>query len=97
MTGEITLRAGAADRRPEGEAAGGARGGIKKVLIPEENAKDLIDLPDGEGRLEIIPVARMEQVLQHALTRQPVPIVWEEISRPAAQGHGRRRAGVVAH
>ena len=50
------------------------RGGLKKVLIPEENAKDLVDLPASvrEG-LEIVPVARMEDVLKHALLRQPTP------------------------
>jgi len=46
MTGEVTLRGGAADRRVEGKAACALRGGIKTVLIPEENAKDLAEIPD---------------------------------------------------
>ncbi len=57
MTGEVTLRGPRpADRRPEGEAARALRGGIKKVLIPEENAKDLADIPDNvKNNMEIIP------------------------------------------
>ena len=48
--------------------------------------------------MEIIPVARMEQVLQHALTRQPVPIVWEEdLKAPLPKGTDDDAAGVVAH
>jgi ATP-dependent Lon protease len=55
------------------------RGGVKKVLIPEENAKDLADIPSTvKNALEIVPVARMDEVLRHALIRQPVPIQWEE-------------------
>jgi ATP-dependent Lon protease len=82
MTGEVTLRGRVL---PIGglkeKLLAALRGGIKKVLIPEDNAKDLVDLPEvvKEG-MEIIPVSRMEQVLQHALMRQPVPIVWEELT-----------------
>ena len=55
------------------------RGGIKTVLIPEENAKDIAEVPDSvKNGMEIIPVSRMDQVLKHALVRQPVPIEWEE-------------------
>jgi len=100
MTGEVTLRGRVL---PIGglkeKLLAALRGGIKKVLIPEENAKDLIDLPKSvrEG-LEIVPVARMEQVLQHALTRQPVPIVWEEdLKAVPATGPDDEAAGVVAH
>ncbi|RDJ24119.1 endopeptidase La [Bosea caraganae] len=80
MTGEVTLRGRAL---PIGglkeKLLAALRGGIKKVLIPEDNAKDLVDLPKSvKNGLEIVPVSRMEQVLQHALVRQPVPIVWEE-------------------
>ena len=100
MTGEVTLRGRVL---PIGglkeKLLAALRGGIKKVLIPEENAKDLIDLPKSvRDGLEIVPVARMEQVLQHALTRQPVPIVWEEdlkaVPAPSADDEA---AGVVAH
>ncbi|CAH1648644.1 Lon protease [Hyphomicrobiales bacterium] len=100
MTGEVTLRGRVL---PIGglkeKLLAALRGGIKKVLIPEENAKDLIDLPKSvrEG-LEIVPVSRMEQVLQHALTRQPVPIVWEEdLKAVPASGADDDAAGVVAH
>ncbi|MEK4033352.1 endopeptidase La [Methylocystis sp. IM3] len=80
MTGEITLRGRVL---PIGglkeKLLAALRGGIKKVLIPEENAKDLAEIPDAvKNGLEIVPVARMEEVLQHALVSQPTPIVWEE-------------------
>jgi ATP-dependent Lon protease len=100
MTGEVTLRGRVL---PIGglkeKLLAALRGGIKKVLIPEENAKDLIDLPKSvKDGMEIIPVARMEQVLQHALTRQPVPIVWEEDLKAAPpKGADDDSAGLVAH
>ena len=100
MTGEVTLRGRVL---PIGglkeKLLAALRGGIKKVLIPEENAKDLIDLPKSvRDGLEIVPVSRMEQVLQHALTRQPVPIVWEEdLNAPPPKGADDDAAGVVAH
>ncbi len=80
MTGEVTLRGRVL---PIGglkeKLLAALRGGIKKVLIPEDNAKDLVDLPDSvRNGMEIVPVSRMEQVLEHALVRQPVAITWEE-------------------
>lgn len=100
MTGEVTLRGRVL---PIGglkeKLLAALRGGIKKVLIPEENAKDLVDLPKSvkEG-MEIIPVSRMEQVLEHALTRQPVPIVWEEdLKAIPAKGAEEDASGLVAH
>ena len=83
MTGEITLRGRVL---PIGglkeKLLAALRGGIKKVLIPEENAKDLADIPNSvKNGLEIVPVSRMEEVLAHALIRQPEPIVWEEDAR----------------
>ncbi|VAW24276.1 ATP-dependent protease La Type I, partial [hydrothermal vent metagenome] len=53
------------------------RGGIKTVLIPQDNVHDLKELPDSvkEG-LEIIPVSRMGQVIEHALVETPKPIEW---------------------
>ncbi len=55
------------------------RGGIKTVLIPEENAKDLVEIADSIKRgLEIIPVSRMDEVLARAMTRKPEPIEWDE-------------------
>ncbi len=76
MTGEITLRG-------EVLAIGGLkekllaahRGGIKTVLIPEENVKDLADIPDNvKNRLEIVPVKWIDRVLEVALERAPEPL-----------------------
>jgi ATP-dependent Lon protease len=84
MTGEVTLRGRVL---PIGglkeKLLAALRGGIKKVLIPEENAKDLADIPASvKNGLEIVPVARMGQVLEHALIRAPLPIEWEEATVP---------------
>ena len=55
------------------------RAGIKTVVIPEENVKDLAEIPDSlKNELEIMPVSRVEEVLKIAFTRTPQPIVWEE-------------------
>ena len=80
MTGEITLRGRVL---PIGglkeKLLAAQRGGIKKVLIPEENAKDLAEIGDNvKGALEIVPVSRMDEVLAHALVRKPVAIAWDE-------------------
>ncbi|ATP12189.1 Lon protease [Bartonella henselae] len=82
MTGEITLRGRVL---PIGglkeKLLAALRGGIKKVLIPEENAKDLIDIPDDvKNNMEIIPVSHVSEVLRHALVRFPDPIGWTEPS-----------------
>ncbi|MGE3995707.1 MAG: endopeptidase La [Variibacter sp.] len=80
MTGEITLRGRVLPIGGLKEKLLAAhRGGIKKVLIPEENAKDLTEIGDNiKSGLEIIPVSRMGEVLSHALTRTPEPIAWDE-------------------
>ncbi|WP_271893725.1 endopeptidase La [Candidatus Phyllobacterium onerii] len=80
MTGEITLRGRVL---PIGglkeKLLAALRGGIKTVLIPEENAKDLVEIPDNvKNGLEIIPVSHANEVLKHALVRQPEPIEWTE-------------------
>ena len=76
MTGEITLRG-------EVLAIGGlkekllaaVRGGISKALIPHENVKDLAEIPDTiKGRIEIVPVKWIDEVLENALASQPVPL-----------------------
>jgi ATP-dependent Lon protease len=79
MTGEITLRGRVL---PIGglkeKLLAALRGGIKKVLIPEENAKDLADIPDNvKNNMEIIPVSHIGEVLQHALLRVPEAIEWD--------------------
>src|SRR5579862_2061882 len=77
MTGEITLRG---EVLPIGglkeKLLAAGRGGIKTVLIPEENVKDLVEIPDEiKNRLDIHPVRWIEQVLERTLERQPAPIV----------------------
>src|SRR6195952_4328387 len=79
MTGEITLRGRVL---PIGglkeKLLAALRGGIKTVMIPEDNAKDLAEIPDNvKNGMEIIPVSRMDQVLVHALIRRPEPIEWD--------------------
>jgi ATP-dependent Lon protease len=103
MTGEITLRGRIL---PIGglkeKLLAALRGGLKKVLIPEENAKDLVDIPASvKNALEIVPVSRMGEVLQHALVREPQPIKWEEdvsaVVAPAAALATTEETGVIAH
>ncbi|MBC8035712.1 MAG: endopeptidase La, partial [Rhizobiales bacterium] len=86
MTGEITLRGRIL---PIGglkeKLLAALRAGIKKVMIPEENAKDLAEIPDNvKSGMEIVPVARMDDVLKHALVRMPEPIIWDEEAEEAA-------------
>jgi ATP-dependent Lon protease len=92
MTGEITLRG-------EVLQIGGLkeklltthRGGIKTVLIPDENVKDLVDIPDNvKNRLEIIPVKWIDKVLEVALERQPEPLQPEpEAAAPPPPAEGK--------
>ena len=100
MTGEITLRGRVL---PIGglkeKLLAALRGGIKKVLIPEENAKDLADIPENvKSGLEIIPVSRVGEVMKHALLRMPEPIEWvepiEAAKKPAGEEAG---AASLAH
>ena len=103
MTGEITLRGRVL---PIGglkeKLLAALRGGIKTVLIPEDNAKDLAEIPDNvKSGLEIIPVSRMDEVLVHALTRKPTAIDWTEPeqqdgAKPAA-AEDEAGLGFVAH
>ncbi len=86
MTGEVTLRGNVL---PIGglkeKLLAALRGGIKTVLIPAENEKDLVEIPDNvkEG-LTIIPVAHVSEVLKHALVRAPEPVEWDEAAEEAA-------------
>jgi ATP-dependent Lon protease len=104
MTGEITLRGRILPIGGLKEKLLAAhRGGIKKVLIPEDNAKDLADIADNvKSGLEIVPVKLMDEVLAHALTRKPEPIEWDEeaekaavSARPVAEEDD--SSGIVAH
>ena len=86
MTGEVTLRGNAL---PIGglkeKLLAALRGGIKTVLIPAENEKDLRDLPESvRDGLEIIPVSHVSEVLKHALISVPEPIEWDEAAEDAA-------------
>ncbi len=86
MTGEVTLRGNVlAIGGLKEKLLAALRGGIKTVLIPHENEKDLPEIPDNvkEG-LEIIPVSHVSEVLAKALTRQPEPIDWDEEAEAAA-------------
>jgi len=101
MTGEVTLRG-------EVLAIGGLkekllaahRGGIKTVLIPEENVKDLADIPDNvKNRLEIVPVKWIDRVLELALERMPEPLPEEEAAAavPPEAEKGKGGTDVVTH
>jgi ATP-dependent Lon protease len=103
MTGEVTLRGNAS-------AIGGLkekllaalRGGVKTVLIPKENERDLPEIPDNvKAGLEIIPVTHVSEVLKHALVRQPEPVEWDEEAEEAAAAARAEAAkeapGAVAH
>ena len=100
MTGEVTLRGRAtAIGGLKEKLLAALRSGIKTVLIPQENVKDLEDIPANvKDALEIIPVSNVDEVLKHALTKPLTPVEWdpeaEPLPRPVAEdGAG----GVVAH
>jgi ATP-dependent Lon protease len=76
------------------------RGGLKTVLFPKENEKDLAEIPDNVKRgLTLIPVNSLDELLHHALVRDLVPIEWTEESErtvmppPVAED----RPGIVTH
>jgi ATP-dependent Lon protease len=80
MTGEVTLRGRVL---PIGglkeKLLAALRAGIKTVLIPKENEKDLADIPDNVKRkMEIVPVSDCDEVLARALVKELIPIEWNE-------------------
>ena len=86
MTGEVTLRGNAlAIGGLKEKLLAALRGGITTVFIPEENEKDIADLPDSvkEG-LKIIPVSHVSEVLAQALVDTPEPIEWDQSAEDAA-------------
>ncbi|WP_417277358.1 endopeptidase La [Castellaniella sp.] len=87
MTGEITLRGEVLEIGGLKEKLLAAhRGGVKTVMIPGENVKDLAEIPDNvKNHLEIIPVRWIDRVLEVALRRVPVPLSDEEVARLAAE------------
>jgi ATP-dependent Lon protease len=99
MTGEVTLRGRVL---PIGglkeKLLAALRGGVKKVLIPEENMKDVAEIPANvKTGLEIVPVSRMDEVVKHALTAALTPIKWKEQAAPAVGVADGDQPGVVAH
>ncbi len=99
MTGEITLRG-------EVLAIGGlkekllaaVRGGLKVALIPEENAKDLVDMPDTiKNKLEIVPVKWIDQVLERALERLPEALPEAEAAAAVPAAAEPQASGVMKH
>ncbi len=102
MTGEITLRGRVL---PIGglkeKLLAALRGGIKKVLIPKDNEKDLAEIPDNVKKgLEIVPVTSVEEVLEHALTSSLVPIDWDQDAQDDVPSTGPvedEQTGMVKH
>ena len=100
MTGEITLRG---EVLPIGglkeKLLAAHRGGIKTVLIPEENLKDLAEIPDNvKNRLEILPVKWIDQVLEFALERKPEVLSKKDDVAPiAAAAESQPTSGVITH
>ena len=103
MTGEITLRGRVL---PIGglkeKLLAALRGGLKTVIIPKDNEKDLADIPDNVKKgLEIIPATSVDEVLEHALSRPLVPIEWDESAHHSASVTGNEdepdTSGVVRH
>ena len=98
MTGEITLRG---EVLPIGglkeKLLAAIRGGIETALIPEENVKDLAEIPENiKNSLEIIPVKWFDQVLAHALERMPEPLP-EKVEVAAASQPEAESGGIRAH
>ena len=97
MTGEITLRGRVL---PIGglkeKLLAALRGGLKTVLIPDENEKDLAEIPDNVKRnLNIVPVSAVDQILEHALTAPLTPIEWAEAADGVAAVPGESASGEV--
>ncbi len=101
MTGEITLRGRVL---PIGglkeKLLAALRGGLKTVVIPADNEKDLAEIPDNVKRgLKIIPVATVDQVLAEALAGPLTPIEWQEApaAQPVIPATGEERSGLITH
>lgn len=102
MTGEVNLRGYVTEIGGLKEKMLAAhRGGIRKILIPKENAKDLADIPVNVKKgLEIVPVSTIDEVLQHALVKPPTPILQkdeEEAVPVAAKTAETKDSDVIRH
>ena len=99
MTGEISLRGRVlAIGGLKEKLLAALRAGTKTVLIPEENEKDLAEIPDNVKQgLKIIPVSTVDDVLAHALTKKLTPIKWTEPVNPPVTDAGKGGGAVVTH
>ncbi len=99
MTGEVTLRGrvlGIGGLKEKLLAA--LRGGLTTVLIPQENVKDLEEIPDNvKNNLTLIPVSTVDEVLKHALVRMPEPVEWTPPPPASAIPKAEGETGVVTH
>jgi len=98
MTGEVTLRGNVlAIGGLKEKLLAALRGGVKTVLIPAENEKDLRDIPDNvkEG-LTIIPVSHVRDVLEHALVSPPEPVEWDQAAEDAAAQAAMKPGGAAS-
>lgn len=103
MTGEISLRGRV---MPIGglkeKLLAALRGGLKTVLIPKENERDLAEIPDNVKKgLEIVPVVSVDEMLEWALTATLVPIEWDEdedaVDKVSDKSDDADREGLVTH
>jgi ATP-dependent Lon protease len=99
MTGEVTLRGRVL---PIGglkeKLLAALRAGIKTVIIPSDNEKDLADIPDNVKRgMKITPVSTVDDVLKHALTKPLTPIEWIEPVEEVAKSKTEEERGIVTH
>ena len=95
MTGEVTLRGRVL---PIGglkeKLLAALRGGIKTVLIPMENEKDLVEIPDNVKKgLKIIPVSTVDEVLKVALAKLPTPIIEDHLEADVTAAQPKSKAG----
>jgi ATP-dependent Lon protease len=101
MTGEITLRGRVtAIGGLKEKLLAALRSGVKTVLIPQENEKDLADVPDNvKGALEIVPISTADEALKWALTGSLTPVEWDEEAEPlpAAQPTAPDGTAIVSH
>jgi len=93
MTGEVTLRGHVLQIGGLKEKLLAAhRAGIKTVLIPQDNKKDLVEIPEVIRKsINIIPVNTVDEVLKHALTKTLKPVKWAEINQSSAKGEATSR------
>jgi ATP-dependent Lon protease len=104
MTGEITLRGRVLPIGGLKEKLLAAhRGGVRRVMIPRDNERELSEIPDNVKRgIDIVPVNTVEEVLDHALVAKPTPIEWSEkddleAAALTARGDDDEAGGIVTH